>query len=362
VAHVIAPENIGGAETVVRRLAEASVNAGINVEVIPIIPSCINSTFVENLSHSNVPVKEINNSKRNYLGEIIKLRSTLIDNNIDILHAHLYHADVISYLAARPIGIPCVSTVHGITGTGLKTALYIWLDTLVLKKYDSVICVSKSLVTRMKNIGCKSQNVHLVQNGYEAPAPISKKEALFELGLPTNKKYIGWVGRISYEKGADLFIDAIAHLNRNDTVGVIVGDGIQKKAIIDKTNKLGLENKIIFIGQHQDASRIFPAFDIFVLSSRSEANPMVILEAFWAKVPTVAFRVGDLDDMIDDSSACIVPSRNTNELAYSINRLLEDKNLSSTLAENAFKKIENEFSVGRWIEKHNRIYQTLLKN
>lgn len=361
VVHVIAPENLGGAESVVRRFAEITYANGRNVTVIAIIPNDTESPFVENLRHKGIPVKVIHCKKRHYLAEIYSLARLFIEIRPDLVHTHLYHADVIGYFAARKCGLPIVSTVHGFTGTGVRSRLYVWLDKLLLKRFDAVVCVSKGLCTIMQRVGCKPERLYLIKNCYDAPESEPSNSIRNELKLPLDKHCIGWVGRLSIEKGADLFVKSIACINREDVIGVLIGDGPERKKVEEIAENLGIKHRIKFLGLHNDASRLFPAFDVFVLSSRSEANPMVIFEAVWSVVPVVAFRVGDIEDMIDESMATLVESGNILEMAKAVEDVIDNHERFRLRSGKTLDMMRERFSASRWLSEKYDMYNKIVK-
>ena len=123
IVHVIAPENLGGAESVVRRFAEIAFREGRDITVIAIVPDDMESPFMNILKNQGIPVVQIRCRRRHYIAEINTLAEVIKNIKPEIIHTHLYHADVIGYFAAMKCGLPIVSTVHGFTGSGIKSSL-----------------------------------------------------------------------------------------------------------------------------------------------------------------------------------------------------------------------------------------------
>jgi len=360
IVHVIAPENLGGAESVVRRFAEIAFREGRDITVIAIVPDDMESPFMNILKNQGIPVVQIRCRRRHYIAEINTLAEVIKNIKPEIIHTHLYHADVIGYFAAMKCGLPIVSTVHGFTGSGIKSSLYVWIDKQLLKRFDAVVCVSKGVMDILLQNGCKRDKLYLIKNCYDAPAPEAAETVREELGLPLDKYCIGWVGRMSLEKGADLFIESIARICRNDVIGVLVGDGPERARLEMLVSKLDINHRIRFLGLHKDASRLFPAFDVFVLSSRMDANPMVIFEAAWSRVPIITFRVGDVEDMIDESMATFVDAGNITNLAESVGIIIDNYEMYKKRSISALNTMRDKYSASRWLHEKYAMYKQVL--
>src|SRR6266566_158231 len=138
------------------------------------------------------------------------------------------------------------------------------------------------------------------------------------LGIPRDGFVVGWVGRLSHEKGPDVLLDAIPHL-RDVPLGVsVVGTGAQRAALQERARDLGLNGRVRWHGVVPDADRLFPAFDVFVLSSRTEGTPVVLFEAMAANVPIVTTGVGGVPDVVSPAEAALVRSEDPVALAAEI--------------------------------------------
>lgn len=361
IVHVIAPENLGGAESVVRRFAEMAYREGRDITVVAIVPDDIQSPFVDILHNQGIPVVQIRCARKHYIAEIHALAEVINSIKPEIIHTHLYLADVIGYFAAMKCGLPIVATVHGFTGSGIKSGLYVWIDKQFLKRFDAVVCVSKGVKKILRQSGCREDKLHLIKNCFDAPVLEPASKVRSELGLPSDKHCIGWVGRMSLEKGADLFIESIARINRDDVIGVLIGDGPERAKLEMMVNSLGISRRVKFLGLLKDASRLFPAFDVFVLSSRMDANPMVIFEAVWARVPIITFRVGDVEDMLDESMATFVAPGDVHGLAESVKIIIDNNEMYQKRSISALNIMRDRFSASRRLNEKYALYNQVLE-
>ena len=138
-----------------------------------------------------------------------------------------------------------------------------------------------------------------------SPTPLSRADARRALGLPATGLIAGWVGRLSREKGIDVFIDALASLTDRTIHAAILGDGPERTTESARAESIA-PSRFRWLGAVPDAARYFAAFDLFVLSSRTEGLPMVMLEAMAAGIPIVATNVGGIPDLLSSSEGMLV--------------------------------------------------------
>lgn len=355
--HLISPSPAGGAESVVLTLAAVAPDRTRAVilnqtasENAPPFP------LVSQLRNRGVSTKEIRCGRRRYLAEVKVLERYLRETRPGVVHTHGYHATLIAYRAARHLGIPLVATVHGYLTRSLKERLYNFVDRRVLRRFDAVIAVSDGIRDQLVNSGVDPSRVHVVQNGLAAHAGIESREsARRHLGLNSDDRVVGWIGRLSPEKGPDLFVRALA---RDGThVGVVIGDGPERAALSELASELRLsERRCRFAGYRANASELLPAFDALALTSRMEGTPMVILEAVAAKVPIVTFAVGGIPDLLDDESAWLVPRDDVDALASAMAAALDSPHEAARRAALASTRLSERLSLPRWLERVWHVY------
>ena len=149
--------------------------------------------------------------------------------------------------------------------------------------------------------------MRLIPNGYNENLfkPISMHKARTKLNLPLNKKIILCVGNLVSVKGHSYLIDAmqIVTRKRDDVILIIVGSGFLMKKLQKKAMELGLNGKILFIGEkkHEEIPIWMNACDVLVLPSLNEGFPTVIPEAMACGKPVIATYVGGVPEAISSS-------------------------------------------------------------
>lgn len=359
IVHVIAAEPVGGAESVVRLLAGAQRARGSRVTVVTIETSDAGETaFADALKQTSVEVVRLRLPGRAYLRERREIAAVCADVSATVLHSHGYRTDVADAPFVGRRGLPIVSTVHGFTGGNLRSRLYQWLQRRAYHTFDAVVAVSAPLERELAQ-ALGTERLHLQPNAYRAPHDASSRaDARAALALPADSFVIGWVGRLSHEKGADVLLDALACADLSDHVQVaFLGDGPEAQALRERAMRLGLGARVMWKGRIARAERLFAAFDTLVLSSRTEGTPMVILEAMAAGVPIVATRVGGVPEVLTAGTAVLVPPESPAELATAIRAMVTNAAAAMARARAAQDRVEREYGVPGWVARYETIYQ-----
>ena len=173
---------------------------------------------------------------------------------------------------------------------------------------------------------------------------------------------IGWVGRLVPIKACDLFLQALARITDLSWKACVVGDGPERERLENLSRTLGLHERVRFAGAIPVAPRYFSALDLFVLSSRSEGTPMVLLEAMGAGLPVIATDVGGVSDLVrPDSDGWLVPPEDPGALADSLRMALKDPESAHARGMAAAEQVRDHFGVDRWIERHETLYRSALR-
>jgi glycosyltransferase involved in cell wall biosynthesis len=277
-----------------------------------------------------------------------------------VVHTHGYRPDVLDAGVARRIGIPVVTTVHGFTGGDWKNRVYEWLQCRAFRRFDAVVAVSQPLKVRLARSGVSLERIHVVPNAWRMLAPpLDRATARRALGLDSDAFVVGWVGRLSHEKGADVLLDALGHLRDLPLVAAVVGDGAEQGALVARARRLGLEQRVRWLGAVPDAAARFSAFDLFALSSRTEGSPMVVFEAMAAGVPIVATSVGGVPEMLSAEEAAFVPPEQPGALASAIRAAYQAPAVAAARAGRARLRLCRDFGTEQWCERYDAVYRTV---
>lgn len=364
ILHIAAPAPYGGLESVIRSLARGQLIAGSRVDVVAIHePLAQPHPFVEALTSEGICVHVIQVRGRGYLSERAAVRALCRSIKPSIVHSHGYRPDFVDAPVARAEDIPTVTTVHGFTGYGWRGRIYEKLQRHAMHRFDAVIAVSQPIASELLRDGIEPARLYTIPNALdEGITPLPRDAARKALGLDRDSFVVGWVGRLSPEKGPDVFLDALALLKDTNVRACIVGDGPERARLESQAVRLGVSDRIKWTGSIPDAGRIFSAFDTFVLSSRTEGTPVVLIEAVNAGVAVIATRVGGIPDLVSEKEAFLVNPLAPAEIASAV-RLVQsaaDEALGRTVA--AGERLQARNRHKSWVSDYDRVYRTLLDN
>ena len=307
------------------------------------------------------------------LGALIRLSRELRHRRTDILHSHLFHANMAARLVGKLSRVPVVITDERDVGAW-KTRSQLLLERLTVRLCDQVTAVSQAAAdwaaTRQ---GVSRSRLRVIRNGVALPPPSADREVLrhrmrAELGLPQETPIVLSVGRIDPMKGYEYLVDAVpAVAEHMPQVHFFVVGGTAEKAaqyrarLLAQAADLGIASLITFGSHRDDVPDLMRAADLLVLSSVTEGLPNVLLEAMAAGLPPVATAVGGCCELDDHGrNLRLVRPRDPAALAEAILALLQDQELSRTMAESARAFVAAHYSWEKTVAELDQLYTDLL--
>jgi glycosyltransferase involved in cell wall biosynthesis len=293
-------------------------------------------------------------------GIAARVAAALADFAPDVVQTHSYRTTAVAFLLRRRgARWPWIAFFHGATTENLKVRLYHWLDRRLMASADRLVVMSRAHLAGFASLGARVRVLHnavipLPDEG--APADVAPLRAVDADGRPA--PLLGVVGRLSSEKGVDLFLDACAALARRGVAfsAVIAGDGPDRAALEARRDQLGLAARVHFLGAVRAVASLYPQLDLVVLPSRSEGLPNVLLEALRLDVPVVATRVGAVPEVLVDGSdaGIVVPPLRADLLADAVMQALATGRSAAARAARA--EVAERFSLARRVREHVRLY------
>ncbi|WP_030297223.1 glycosyltransferase [Streptomyces katrae] len=174
---------------------------------------------------------------------------------------------------------------------------------------------------------------------------------------PRTEKVVASVGRLAFEKGVDLLLDAWAEAapQRPDWVLRIYGAGVEEPALRAHATTLGLDDSVEWMGSTDDVLGALRGASVFAQASRAEGFPITLLEAMAAGLPVAAFDCapGVREIVEHGEDGLLARLGNTMELAGHLDVLMSDRGLRDRLGDNAFRSVQRYSSAeitDRWEE------------
>jgi glycosyltransferase involved in cell wall biosynthesis len=318
--------------------------------------------FPMSLEQAGIDAETLAIHDRAYLRERAFVADLCRTFHPSVVHTHGFRPDVVDAGVARRLGVPTITTVHGFTGGGWKVPIYERIQLRAFRRFDAVVAVSRPLGERLADRGVRRERIHVVPNAYTpAVAMLDRATARRRLSLPEDRFVIGWVGRLSREKGADVLLDAMPRLTSLGAVVSFLGDGAERTALGSRAAALGVTDRITWHGVVPDGASFFRAFDVLVVSSRTEGCPMVLFEAMAAGVPIVASRVGGVPDVLSSTEALLVGSNDPVALAEAISAVHRDRETATARAAAAHDRLQAEFRLAPWLTRYEALYRRIQK-
>ncbi len=295
-----------------------------------------------------------------------ELMKVLLHEKPDILHLNSSKMGAMGTLAGRLARIKeIVFTGHGWAWNEDRNPLSKLAITILhwftVELSHKTIAVSEKIAEQILSLPfITKEKIYVVHNGVSATDYLDRFAARTALDHKVAEKFwIGTIAELHNNKGLDNLIHAYSYIAESnpDATLIIIGEGEERDHLTDQINKLGLQKKVHLLGFVEDASKYLKAFDVFVLSSRTEAFPYVPLEAGLAQLPVVATRVGGIPEVITDKkNGLLVNSGEIFILKSCIKELLEDSAEAASFGHNLRKRVEENFSVEHMVEKTLSVY------
>jgi glycosyltransferase involved in cell wall biosynthesis len=242
------------------------------------------------------------------------------------------------------------------------------IDNVASRQTDVVVAVSGALAEVLRRqVVHDPDRVRVIANGVDVDAlrpPVDRTALRAELGLSTEVPVIGSIGRLEPVKNYQLAIRAFALLGAipgPPPVLMLAGDGSERASLEELATELGISSQVKFLGWREDADRLYGAFDLFTLTSRSEGTSISLLEAMSSGVCPVTTDVGGNRAVLGaELESLLVPGDDPDALATAWHRQLADPLRRATMGTKARRRVETAFSLVGMVEQHASLYRELL--
>jgi glycosyltransferase involved in cell wall biosynthesis len=288
-----------------------------------------------------------------------ELAAWLRREEIDLVHAHMYRAEVIGTRAAVAAGVPVIAaTVHS---SRVRSPGDVALLASLTPMMDRLIVPSESIAHKVRCEGREGARFAIIPNGvdlsrFAAPAPPSTVRADF--GIPADAPLVGVVARLEPEKGHGFLVDAWPAIldAAPDAWLLIVGEGSQADALRAQAAVAGASH-VAFTGRREDISALTAELSVAVLPSLREAQGISILEAMARCVPVVASAVGGIPEVITSGiDGVLVEPADSQALAAAVSGLLTNPDLRRRIGEAGYRTVAERYSIDAQVRRTEAVY------
>ncbi len=214
--------------------------------------------------------------------------------------------------------------------------------------------------------GIEKSKCVVVYNGIDSNTipQVSRKEIRTAWGISDSEIVIGTVGSLIKRKQIKDLVESIAvmaGISEQPMKCMIVGKGSEKGNLVEMVKRKNLGGSVIFTGFQSDAISYINALDIFVLTSKSEGLPRVILEAMLMGKPVIASDItGPSELVVEGDTGFLVPVGKTEAIAGAIIRLTENAALREQMGEKAKERVIRNFPVEKYVNDVENIFAEVL--
>ncbi len=314
---------------------------------------------VQRLRSLGVPVEVLDETDDELA--IRELAAWLRREEIDLVHAHMFRAEVIGTRAAVAAGTGViVATVHS---SRVRSPEDVRLLASLTPSMDRLIVPSDAIARKVRAEGRDGARFAVVPNGIDLSrftGPVRPCALRGEFISPS-APLLGVVARLEPEKGHRFLIDAMPAVLRAapETWLAVIGEGSEAGALRSQAASLGVAvaRKIVFTGRRDDVSALTADLTIAVLPSLREAQGISLLEAMARRVPVVASDVGGIPEVVTDGvDGLLVPPGDPPALANAIVDLLRDPDLRRRLGEAGRRTVADRFSIDAQVRRIQEVY------
>ncbi len=311
-------------------------------------------------------------------GEVLRLLPILQDQKFDLLHIHTpFVAHYAGLKLAKLLEIPVVETYHTFFEDYLHHYLP-WIPKFAARglarhiskkqcnQVDAIVAPSQPMLDVLRNYGVDVQ-AEVIATGLQASSFSDANGEYFreKYGIPLQRPMLLYVGRVAHEKNIGFLLEVVKFLSAEipEILLVITGEGPAEKGLRALVKTLGIENNVQFIGyldRSTELNACYNAADIFVFSSKSETQGLVLLEAMAQGTPVVAIAELGTASILIEGQGAMIATENESEFAQKVHHLLTNHMQRKQLGECAKKYAHSKWSATTQAERMVKFYTTLI--
>ena len=347
ILHISRTMDIGGAERIVYQLATDLKDEFDQVHV-----ASTGGLWEEKLAENGIQHHRILDVDSKQPATVLKILSRLSriikENEITLVHTH--HRMAAFYIRLLQLRHPKLIHVY--------TAHNVFKDKLPLYNFAlgkaHAIAVGEAVSENLKiDVGIKDTTV--IYNGVLMEESQDKVSEIAR--IPGVK--IGCIARLSEQKGLPYLIESMKLVKNPNVSLFIIGDGELKNDLMVQTKKLGLEERIHFLGYRSDVVECINSFDFLVSSSLYEGLALNVIETFMNGKTIVATDIPGINEIVNGTNGLLIPVKNPNAMAQAIDKLAGEVKFREKLAKKARLDYESKYSYSSFINNYKQFYTKL---
>jgi glycosyltransferase involved in cell wall biosynthesis len=359
VCQLITTLGIGGAERGLYDLVTRMDRQRFEVEVFAFRDGPVSAR----LAAAGIPATVLHLRGKWDFMKLPRLIKLLRDGHFDLLHTHLFHADLAGRPAARAAGVPHL--VHTVwTAEGRFRPWQFAYARLLKQSCNRIICVSQSVRDHHAGKSKLPDDAYIVIPWGVDVEKFRRDEASRQRlrsawQLADDDVLLAFVGRLEFYKGVETLLAALGQLasGGRGVRAVIAGDGPRRQVVEEFIARGPGGGLVRMLGMVSDVPSVLSAADIYVMPSLWEGWPLALGEAMSASLPAIGANVPGIRDLIvPEQTGLLVERQNADALASAIALLVADGPMRARLGEAGRRRIVDQFTIEQTVAAHERLY------
>jgi len=292
---------------------------------------------------------------------IARFKKLVEELHPNIIHSYLLQENLVARLVGK---LTNTKVICGKRDTDRhKSRWKVALDLSTMGMAELHVSNSREGANELTAYGLPHQKIKYIPNGKDLKKfdlPIGKIEAKKRIGCSENEILLGCIARLYEFKGQKYLIQALPSVLGKYPKAkiVLVGGGSMEESLQELAKSLGVEEKVLFLGERKDIPELLKAFDLFVFPSLREGMPGALMEAMASGLPVIATNIdGNNELIVDGENGVLVSPERPQQISAKIILLLENKEMAERLGEKAKETIEKKFSIDNMVTQIDSLYE-----
>jgi len=356
----------GGAEALIRDSLPLLRDAGFDLSLWVMKEG---GAQLAPIQESGQSVRALSHSSAVGAAPLARLLRDIRGGRFDLIHSHLFWANLCARAAGKWAGVPVVINSHHGTDGWLSLSHRL-LERSTVSLADRLVACSEAVRRcAVERLRLPAHKVVTIPNGVPLQrfaSRESREQMRATLGLDPASRVIGSVGRLDEPvKGYAVLLQAMDILSGStpNVVCLICGDGPARAQLEQSVRERNLSEKVRFLGERHDIPMVLQALDLYVQPSLMEGFGLSVLEAMATGLPVVATNSGGLPEVVRDGvTGDLVPPGDPLSLARRLQALLEDPGRRADYGREGERRARSEFPLERMVRGWSELYRTLLRD